>query len=204
MKRYDLGTVCHRLHWVVLVGAVLTAFAGCDDDGSAEIVARESPSPTEPTTILVPDELPRSTTTTAPPASTTTAAAPSTPTTEPDWGRPLMGRRFVAESAFDGDEPRTFVSDTRPFVRFERRADTDVVSWSGGCNQFGSGVTVRADRLIPSDEFAGTTVGCSPSADAQDDWVTRLIGANPAWQLDHSAHVLTLTAGEQRLILRRA
>jgi heat shock protein HslJ len=118
-----------------------------------------------------------------------------------------MGQHFTAEAAYDGDEPHSFDPSTRPFVRFERGDDGDIVAWSGGCNQLGSALAVQADRLVLDDSehgFVGTAMGCDPPAEAQDTWVTRLMGADPAWQLGHGGSRLTLTGSGQRLVVSRA
>jgi heat shock protein HslJ len=195
-----------RASTVVVLLVALTAACGADD--RAEITAAGSSAVADSTTTTVataPSSSSLNPPTTSPPSSP--APEPSTTTTEADWGLALMGQQYTAEAAYDGDEPHSFDLDRRPFVRFQRSDDGDIVAWSGGCNQFGTALVVQADRLVLEKSehgFIGTAMGCEPPAEAQDIWVTRLMGSDPAWQLDPGGSRLTLTGPGQRLVLTRA
>jgi heat shock protein HslJ len=145
------------------------------------------PSTTPPTTTV---------------STTTSTTYAPTSTTVSDYGAALMGRRFSALAAFDGSEPHAFAPNHgRPFVRFERRDYADIVSWSGGCNQFGTEVEVTQTRLTLRNGGSSTAVGCDPQGEAQDGWVGRLMGSDPMWHLDPDGTHLTLEAHGQRLVL---
>jgi heat shock protein HslJ len=147
----------------------------------------------------------RSTTTTAEPGTTTATTTASTTTatatpveTDADPGAELRGKTFVALEASEGGEPHAFLPGSRVSVEFAPLDEGPIIRWSGGCNTTGGSVAIVAERIDVEAQDA-TAIGCPPEAQAQDDWVSALLTADPAWALDGDR--LTLTTADQVLVL---
>ena len=163
--------------------------------------ATAQPEPTEPSPSAAPAP-PRSTE----PAATTQPAVTPTPTPQPtaqptsgaseeDYGHLLVGRTFSGAEVWTAGRPRPLVDGTNIEIRFERRTDSDVVSWYAGCNHTGGDVEVTK-TVLKIAAHGSTAVGCSDERHAQDDWLGALMDGDPRWFLDRKKAILLLERGE--------
>jgi len=113
----------------------------------------------------------------------------------PPTGQPedLWGRTFVSTRVIEDGEPRTLVEGTRIHLTFFVERERRGLRGGGGCNNFGAGVEITADRLRLG-EIEGTDQGCAQELHTQDEWLTAFLRSDPRWELRGDR--LTLTSGE--------
>jgi len=191
-----------RLAALAAAGAILGLSAACSDDDVVATRGPTSSSTSSATTAGSAATEPSTTTTREGEASTQSPMSTTLQPADPDPGLPLMGRTFTAVAGFDGAVQHEFLEEAIVSIAFERRDDGDVVRWSGGCNAVGGSVVVEGDRLLVGDDLAGSTVGCTLEAQAQDEWVSRVVTSDPLWEL--AGDQLTLDSGSSRLVLAAA
>lgn len=100
------------------------------------------------------------------------------PVTEPAAG--LAGRTFLSDSVTENGQPKTLVEGTQIALTF---SDDGRLSATAGCNSMGGEVTVEADRLVVSD-LGTTLMGCDDARQAQDEWLSAVLSANPSYTVD--------------------
>jgi heat shock protein HslJ len=103
-------------------------------------------------------------------------------------GANLRGKVYVSSSVTEQGKPRAMVEGTRVELRF---TDDDRLTASAGCNQMQSPVKLDDGKLTVA-EIAMTAMGCpKPELHQQDEWLSKLLRATPAWKLDGTNLVLT-------------
>lgn len=106
----------------------------------------------------------------------------------------LWDRTFVSVEVMEDGGPRPLVPDTRIEMTFEKREHQGILRWQAGCNIIGSKVEITTRRLLVSEEFEGTEVGCRGELHEQDEWVANFFVSDPQWELNEDR--LTLRSDE--------
>ncbi|MCX2950602.1 META domain-containing protein [Lentzea sp. NEAU-D7] len=103
-------------------------------------------------------------------------------------GADLRGKVYVSSSVTEQGKPRAMVEGTRVELRF---TDDDRLIATAGCNQMQGPVKVDGGKLSVAD-LGMTAMGCpKPELHQQDEWLSKLLGATPSWQLDGTNLVVT-------------
>ena len=103
-------------------------------------------------------------------------AAPATPD-EPAGS--LADREFLSTAVTEDGQPRALIDGTRVRLQFhDGRLTADA-----GCNTLDGQVEIEPDRLV-LDQLAVTEMGCDPERHAQDEWLSGVLAAGPAYTLD--------------------
>lgn len=106
----------------------------------------------------------------------------------------LAGRTFVSTGVTEQGEPRPLVADTRISIEFEGAT----VRWDAGCNLFGAAYRIDAGRLVFTEGYGGTAMGCLPQPRAdQDEWLASLMAAEPGLALGRD----TLTVSSDHTVI---
>lgn len=129
--------------------------------------------------------------------TTSGTAKPAEPAQDPD---DLRGNTFFSAAVYEDERPRELVDGTHIRLRFERREDGDVVSWSAGCNSAGGDLLID-DTTLTIDRVFSTTQGCPAELERQDVWLFEFFDSDPAWRLEDDR--LSLTSGADSIVLER-
>jgi len=135
--------------------------------------------------------------TAAPPAATPLPQLPS-PTPPPSSGTsPLFPPKTVDPADLDG---RTFISQAVADEGIDHGlvAGTDVrltfqgnnISANAGCNTMSGGYTIADGKLVATDNWATTEIGCQPALTAQDQWLANFLSSQPRITLNGDSMVL--------------
>jgi heat shock protein HslJ len=105
----------------------------------------------------------------------------------------VQGKVFTSTSVTEQGKPRALVEGTRVELRFTE--DGRLLA-SAGCNQMQGPVSLDGGKLRVSD-LSLTAMGCpSPDLHTQDEWLSKLLSATPAWKLDGGNLVITGSGAE--------
>ncbi|MET9630301.1 META domain-containing protein [Lentzea sp. NPDC006480] len=105
----------------------------------------------------------------------------------------VQGKVFTSTSVTDQGKPRAMVEGTRVELRF---TDDGRLLAHAGCNQMQGPVTLDGGKLQVTD-LGMTAMGCpNPDLHTQDQWLSKLLSAGPAWKLDGSTLVITGSGAE--------
>jgi len=108
-------------------------------------------------------------------------------------GSDVQGKVFTSTSVTEQGKPRALVEGTRVELRF---TDDGRLLANAGCNQMQGPVTLDGGKLQVAD-LSMTAMGCpSPDLHNQDQWLSKLLSAGPAWKLDGSNLVITGSGAE--------
>ncbi|MFS8096507.1 META domain-containing protein [Lentzea alba] len=103
-------------------------------------------------------------------------------------GGDLRGKVFVSTSVTEQGKPKALVEGTSIELSF---TDDGRVIARAGCNMIQGPVTLD-DGKIEAKDLSSTAMGCpNPDLHTQDDWLTKVLGASPAWKLDGGNLVIT-------------
>ncbi len=105
------------------------------------------------------------------------------------------GRTFVSSSVTENGKPRTMPDGTTITLDF---TDDGRLIASAGCNTMQGPVRFSAGTLGVSD-LAMTAMGCEPSRQEQDSWLSAFLSAAPTVRLDDTT--LTLTSKDTEIVL---
>jgi heat shock protein HslJ len=104
------------------------------------------------------------------------------------------GREFLSVRVTEGGRERPLVPGTRVRIGFSDGS----LSASAGCNHIGGPYRIDGARLVVG-ELSMTAMGCDAARHAQDEWLSRFVGAGPAIALDGTD--LVLEGGGTRVAL---
>jgi len=107
----------------------------------------------------------------------------------------LRGRTFLSTAVTENGRPRALVKGTRISFWF---ADDGRLVANAGCNSM-QGPVSTADGRLKAADLSMTGIGCNAALHAQDDWLAKLLGGTPSWQLQQDT--LTVTSGTTTLTL---
>lgn len=100
----------------------------------------------------------------------------------------LRGKVYVSSSVTEQGQPRAMVEGTRVELRF---TDDGRLIATAGCNQMQGPVTLDDGKLTVA-ELGMTAMGCpKPELHQQDEWLSKLLSAKPAYRLDGTNLVVT-------------
>ncbi|KOV79866.1 META domain-containing protein [Nocardia sp. NRRL S-836] len=103
-------------------------------------------------------------------------------------GGDLRGKVFVSTSVTEQGKPRALVEGTSVSLRF---TDDGRLIANAGCNMMQGPVSLDGGTLRVTD-LSTTAMGCpKPELHTQDDWLSKLLGAGPSWQLKDANLVVT-------------
>lgn len=103
-------------------------------------------------------------------------------------GGDLRGKVFVSTSVTEQGKPRAMVEGTSVELNF---TDDGRLIARAGCNMIQGPVSLDGGKLEAAD-LSSTAMGCpNPDLHTQDEWLTKLLAATPAWRLDGSNLVIT-------------
>lgn len=108
-------------------------------------------------------------------------------------GSDVRGKVFTSTSVTEQGKARAMVEGTKVELRF---TDDGRLLASAGCNQMQGPVTLDGGKLQVAD-LSMTAMGCpNPDLHTQDQWLSKLLSATPAWKLDGSTLVITGSGAE--------
>lgn len=128
--------------------------------------------------------------------ATVTACGTLVGTGPPSSGS-VLGRRFVATEASDGDKPRLLTGQV--ILDFTKPGS---VSVSTGCNSASGAAHLRDGRLV-SQDMNITAIGCPKALADQERFVLGLVAATPTATLTGDELVLRSPTAWLRLVDRR-
>jgi heat shock protein HslJ len=103
-------------------------------------------------------------------------------------GKDLRGKVFVSTSVTEQGKPRALVEGTSIELNF---TDDGRLIARAGCNMMQGPVSLGGGKLAVSD-LSSTAMGCpNPDLHKQDEWLMKLLGATPTWQMDGANLVVT-------------
>jgi len=108
----------------------------------------------------------------------------------------LTGRTFLSTTVTENGAARPLVAGTT--VSLWVTDDGRLVA-NAGCNTMQGPVDTSGGRLSAAD-LSMTEMGCDAARHAQDDWVAKLLGAEPSWRL--AGDTLTVESGTTTITLR--
>jgi heat shock protein HslJ len=104
---------------------------------------------------------------------------------------PLRGRTFLAMAVTEDGAPRTLVPKTELSVQF---TDDGRLIAQAGCNMMQGRVDTSDGTLTVPDGLSVTEMGCDAPRHEQDAFVTKVLTANPRWEL--TGDRLTIRSGK--------
>lgn len=108
-------------------------------------------------------------------------------------GADLRGKVYVSSSVTEQGKPRALVEGTNVELSFT--GDGRLIA-RAGCNQMQGPVSLDDGKLSVA-ELSTTTMGCpDPELHRQDQWLSDLLDAKPAWKLDGANLVVTGSGAE--------
>jgi heat shock protein HslJ len=103
-------------------------------------------------------------------------------------GSDVQGKVFTSTAVTEQGKPRALVDGTKVELRF---TDDGRLLATAGCNQMQGPVALDDGKLQVTD-LSTTAMGCpSPDLHTQDEWLSKLLGATPAWRMDGQNLVIT-------------
>jgi heat shock protein HslJ len=103
-------------------------------------------------------------------------------------GSDVQGKVFTSTAVTERGKPRALVDGTKVELRF---TDDGRLLATAGCNQMQGPVALDDGKLQVTD-LSTTAMGCpSPDLHTQDEWLSKLLGATPAWRMDGQNLVIT-------------
>lgn len=100
----------------------------------------------------------------------------------------VRGKVFTSTAVTEQGKPRALVDGTKVELRF---TDDGRLLATAGCNQMQGPVALDDGKLQVTD-LSTTTMGCpSPDLHTQDEWLSKLLSATPAWRRDGQNLVIT-------------
>jgi heat shock protein HslJ len=102
----------------------------------------------------------------------------------------LKGKTYLSTAVTEDGKPEQLVGTSR--VRLTFTDDGRLIA-DAGCNSMQSPVDTGDGKLAMDDNLAMTAMGCDAPRHAQDDWLAKILQAEPAWKLETDR--LTLTSG---------
>lgn len=108
-------------------------------------------------------------------------------------GTDVRGKVFTSTAVTEQGKPRALVDGTKVELTF---TDDGRLLATAGCNQMQGPVALDDGKLQVSD-LSMTNMGCpSPDLHTQDEWLSKLLGATPAWRMDGQNLVITGSGAE--------
>lgn len=111
-------------------------------------------------------------------------------------GSDMKGKVFTSTAVTEQGKPRALVEGTRVELRF---TDDGRLLASAGCNQMQGPVTLDGGKVKVTD-LSLTAMGCpSSNLHTQDEWLSKLLRATPAWRMD--GQNLVITGADAEIVL---
>ncbi len=105
----------------------------------------------------------------------------------------MRGKVFTSTAVTEQGKPRALVDGTKIELRF---TDDGRLLANAGCNQM-QGPVVLDDGKLKVSDLSMTAMGCpSQELHTQDEWLSKLLSATPAWRMDGQNLVLTGSGAE--------
>ncbi|TCO48741.1 heat shock protein HslJ [Kribbella antiqua] len=111
-------------------------------------------------------------------------------------GGSLKGKTYLSTAVTEDGQPNELVANTRISLHF---TDDGRLIADAGCNSMQSPVKTSGGKLS-MDDLAMTGMGCDQPRHAQDDWLSKLLSADPAWKLEGDQ--LTVSSGGTAISLQ--
>ncbi|WP_189257694.1 META domain-containing protein [Lentzea flava] len=111
-------------------------------------------------------------------------------------GKDLRGKVFVSTSVTEQGKPRALVEGTSIELNF---TDDGRLIARAGCNMLQGPVSLDDGKLSVPD-LSSTAMGCpNPDLHKQDEWLSKLLGSGPSWELDGGN--LVITGSDAQIVL---
>jgi len=146
--------------------------------GAAGTPPPQTPTPVPPNATPLPQT----------PAPTPPPSAGNSPLFPPKTVDPadLDGRTFISQAVADEGIDHGLVVGTD--VRLTFRGNT--ISAYAGCNTMSGGYTIADGKLVATENWATTEIGCQPALMAQDQWLANFLSSQPRITLNGDSMVL--------------
>jgi heat shock protein HslJ len=112
-------------------------------------------------------------------------------------GGSLKGKTYLSTAVTEDGKPKQLVAKTRISLHF---TDDGRLIADAGCNSMQSPVKTGGGKLAMDDGLAMTDMGCDGRRHAQDDWLSKVLSADPTWKLDGDR--LTVSSGGTAITLQ--
>src|SRR5918994_5779138 len=90
----------------------------------------------------------------------------------------LKGKTYLSTAVTEDGKPKQLVGNSQ--VRLTFTDDGRLIA-DAGCNSMQSPVDTGDGKLAMDDNLAMTAIGCDAPRHAQDDWLAKILPAEPAW-----------------------